>query len=163
MNATEASLQDILIGLQAFQVIHLWIHDWVPLGVLNDVSANDVSAVRSEDSTRRLVIVTLAQSVPYTIGLWFSVQTLAQPYPSWLTKWLWISYGVLFVGQMRAWWVPYLFRAEPARAERYERMFGRTHSFLPKRNGMVPNTVHIRLHVATALTLVALTVRWILR
>jgi len=29
-------------------------------------------------------------------------------------------------------------------------MFGNTHSFLPQRNGMVPNTAHILLHLATA-------------
>jgi hypothetical protein len=35
-------------------------------------------------------------------------------------------------------------------------MFGNTHSFLPQRNGMVPNTAHILLHVATLATLVVL-------
>jgi hypothetical protein len=35
-------------------------------------------------------------------------------------------------------------------------MFGNTHSFLPVRNGLVPNTAHIMLHVCTAATLVVL-------
>jgi hypothetical protein len=35
-------------------------------------------------------------------------------------------------------------------------MFGKTHSFLPVRNGMVPNTAHILLHLATAATLIFL-------
>jgi len=35
-------------------------------------------------------------------------------------------------------------------------MFGNTHSFLPKRNGMVPNTAHILLHLSTASTLLVL-------
>jgi hypothetical protein len=35
-------------------------------------------------------------------------------------------------------------------------MFGNTHSFLPKRTGMVPNTAHILLHVATLATLMVL-------
>jgi hypothetical protein len=63
---------------------------------------------------------------------------------------------VLFVGQMRAWWLPYLFRPEPDRAARYRIMFGNTHSFLPMRNGIVPNTAHILLHIATLLTLLLL-------
>ena len=29
----------VLIFLQAFQVIFLWVHDWLPLGRLNDVAA----------------------------------------------------------------------------------------------------------------------------
>lgn len=141
----------VLIALQAFQVIFLWVHDWIPLGRLNDVPA-----VRREDTPARLVMVTIVQSAPFTIGLFFSALYLGQPYPEWLNKWLWISYGLLLIGQLRAWWVPYLFKAEPARAERYQKMFGNTHTFLPQRNGIVPNTAHILLHLATAATLVVL-------
>jgi hypothetical protein len=67
-----------------------------------------------------------------------------------------ISYGLLFIGQIRAWWIPYLFRPEPERAARYPIMFGKTYSFLPPRNGTVPNTAHILLHLATAATLIVL-------
>jgi hypothetical protein len=145
------SLELILLLLQAFQVLFLWIHDWIPLGRLNDVAA-----VRSQDTTQRLVTVTLVQSVPFTIGLVFSALSFGHPYSHWLLMWLWISYGLLFAGQVRAWWVPYLLRPEPERAARYRIMFGSTHSFLPPHNGIAPNTAHILLHVATAATLVAL-------
>ena len=57
-----------------------------------------------------------------------------------------------FIGQDRAWWISYLFRAEAERATRYRIMCGNTHSFLPQRNGLVPNTVHILLHLLTART-----------
>jgi hypothetical protein len=144
-------LEPILLGLQAFQVVFLWIHDWVPLGRLNDVAA-----VRSQDTPRRLAIVTLVQSVPFTVGLIFSFRYYGYPYPHWLNMWLWISYGALFVGQLRAWWIPYLLKPEPERAERYRKMFGNTHAFLPQHHGMVPNTAHILLHLATALTLLVL-------
>jgi len=141
----------ILLVLQAFQVLFLWIHDWIPLGRLNDVAA-----VRSQDTTGRLVSVTLIQSVPWTIGLCFSLLHWRQPYPGWLYDWLMVSYTLLFLGQIRAWWIPYLLRPEPTRAARYQIMFGNTHSFLPSRNGMVPNTAHILLHLATAATLIFL-------
>lgn len=137
--------------LQAYQVVFLWLHDWIPLGRLNDVKA-----VRSQDTTSRLVSVTLVQSVPFTIGLVFSVAYFGRMYPMWLYWWLWISYGVVFVGEIRAWWIPYLFRVEPKRAARYQIMFGNTHRFLPTRNGLVPNTAHFLLHVATAATLITL-------
>ena len=140
-----------LLALQTFQVLFLWVHDWLPLG-----SLNDVAAVRSQDSTARLVRVTLIQSVPFTIGLIFSLIHFRHPYPGWLDYWLAISYTMLFIGQMRAWWLPYLIRPEPERAARYRIMFGNTHSFLPMRNGLVPNTAHILLHIATLLTLVLL-------
>ena len=79
-------IEMVLLALQAFQVLFLWVHDW----------------------------------------------------------------------QIRAWWIPYLFRAEPERAARYQIMFGKTHSLLPPRNGMVPDTAHILLHSATAVTLIIL-------
>lgn len=140
-----------LLGLQLFQVLFLWLHDWVPVGRLNDVAA-----VRSQDTTLRLVVVTMIQSLPFTIGLVFSALYFGRPYPHWLYMWLCISYGIIFVGQLRAWWVPYLFHPEPERAARHQIMFGKTHRFLPIRNGLVPNTAHIMLHIATAATLVVL-------
>jgi hypothetical protein len=144
----------ILVVLEAFQVIFLWVHDWIPLGRLNDVAA-----VRSQDSLRRLIVVTLIQSLPFTVGLAFSILYFGRSYPHWLYDWIWISYGLLFIGQIRAWWIPYLIHAEPERAARYRVMFGNTHSFLPERNGLVPNTAHILLHLATAATLATFLVK----
>jgi hypothetical protein len=152
--STSNGLEQILLALQAFQVVFLLVHDWIPLGRLNDVAA-----VRGEDTLRRLVIVTLVQSVPWAAGLFFSAWYFGRPYPAWLGMWLWITYALLLVGQIRAWWIPYLFKAEPERAERYQRMFGNTHSFLPERNGLVPNTAHILLHLSTAATLLVLLIR----
>jgi len=55
-----------------------------------------------------------------------------------------------------AWWIPYLFRYEPERAVRYQVMFGATHAFLPERNGIRPNTLHVILHLFTLATLLVL-------
>jgi hypothetical protein len=153
-----STLESALVALQAFQVAFLVLHDWLPLPPLNDVAA-----VRREDPLARLIGVTLVQTVPWAIGLYFSAISLGHPWPGWLGTWLWVTYGLLFVGQLRAWWVPYLAKAEPERAARYQRMFGNTHSFLPHRNGMVPNTAHILLHVATAATLLLLLIRQVSR
>jgi len=46
-------IEVVLLALQVFQVLFLWVHDWIPLGRLNDVGA-----VRSQDTRSRLVIVT---------------------------------------------------------------------------------------------------------
>jgi hypothetical protein len=37
-------------------------------------------------------------------------------------------------------------------------MFGATHAFLPERNGIRPNTLHILLHVSTTALLIVLAV-----
>jgi len=141
----------LLIALQATHVAFLWLHDWAPIPPLNDVKA-----ARTADSTAHLARTTLLQSVPYTVGLIFSLIELHAGFQTWLWCWLWISYVALFMGELRAWWIPYLLKAEPTRAVRYRTLFGATHSFLPERNGMKPNTLHIVLHVITAATLIVL-------
>ncbi|HVI05199.1 MAG TPA: hypothetical protein VM711_03790 [Sphingomicrobium sp.] len=141
----------LLVTLQAVQVVILWTHDWVPLGRLNDVAA-----IRRHDSLGRLIWVTLLQSVPFTVLLFYSIQFLQTGYSHSLRTWLWIGYGVLFLGELRAWWIPYLLRAEPDRALRYREMFGGTYSFLPERNGLTPNALHCILHVTTLATVIEL-------
>ena len=129
----------LLVALQALQVAILWTHDWVPLGRLNDVPA-----VRRADSHGRLVRVTLIQSLPYTISLIASADCLlsGRVWPHWLWNWLWVSYAVLFAGELTSWWVPYLLQPQHKRVQRYQAMFGSTHAFLPKHHGIVPNTLH---------------------
>ena len=141
----------VLIFLQAIQVAILWLHDWVPLGRLNDVAK-----VQAQDRRVRLVRVTLIQSLPFTIGLVASITYAQTEHPSWVWSWLWISYALLFAGELRAWWWPYLIRPDPVRAARYRAMFGHTAAFLPEHNGIVPNALHTILHAVTAVTLIVL-------
>ncbi|MBB2198299.1 MAG: hypothetical protein ABF479_09670 [Gluconacetobacter sp.] len=137
----------MLLFLQAFQVGILWLHDWIPLGRLNDVRA-----VRAADGTMRLMLTTVVQSVPFTLCLFFTARCGLGPVPLSLRQDLLLCYGILLTGEVRAWWWPYLVQANPFRAARYQRLFGRTHAFLPHRHGIVPNTLHVVLHAATAAT-----------
>jgi hypothetical protein len=147
-------VETVLVTLQTFHVLFLGLHDWIPLGRLNDVAA-----VRSEISPRNLFIATIIQTSFFAVGLFFSISYFGRSYPTWLNYWLWISYTILFIGEMEAWWIPYLVRPYPKRAARYQKMFGTTHSFLPRRNDIVPNTAHVFLHLATATTLLVLMLR----
>jgi hypothetical protein len=151
MNPPHPVLQAVLLALQLFQVAFLWLHDWLPLGRLNDVAA-----IRLQDTLTRRLIVTLIQGIPWTLGLIGSLRHVGQRYPHALILYLWISYGILFYGELRAWWIPYLVHPDPVRAQRYQLLFGNTHSLLPARNGLVPNTLHTLLHLATAATLLTL-------
>jgi hypothetical protein len=103
-----------------------------------------------------LIANTLIAGGLFAFGLGTSIRYYGSMYPFWLQRWLFVSYGLLFLGELRAWWIPYLVHAEPQRTARYQAMFGRTHSFLPVRNGIVPNTLHIILHAATFATLLLL-------
>jgi hypothetical protein len=64
--------------------------------------------------------------------------------------------GVLFLGLLRAWWIPYLVLPDRERAARYQIIFANTHSFLPRRNGMAPNTLHVLFHLSVVATLILL-------
>ena len=141
----------LLVIVQSLSVLFLWTHDWIPLGRLNDIAA-----VRRADSTARLITITIIQSLPFTVLLVLSAAHLGKPWPHGLTLALWIAYSVLLAGELRGWWWPYLVQPDPARAARYRAMFGRTHAFLPVRNGLVPNTAHVALHACTVLTLILL-------
>jgi len=145
-------LIDLLIGLQTFVVAFIALHDWVPLGRLSDLSA-----VHAADSRARLVIVTLLSTLPFAVGLTETVAH-AERLPGWLMIYLWISYGLLAMGALRAWWIPYLLVEDARRSARYQAMFGRTHGFLPVHNGIRPNTLHVVLHLVILAVIAVLAV-----
>jgi hypothetical protein len=140
--------------LQAMVVAFLLFHDWIPLGRLNNLAA-----IRSEDTLPRRLFVTLLPALPAALGLFYSARYFGRSYPDWLEMLLWITYGIFILGMLRAWWIPYLLRPDPDRAARYQIIFAGTHSFLPRRNGMAPDTLHTLFHLVTVATLVLLFVR----
>ena len=141
-----------LLMLQGFCVAHLMLHDWVPLGRLNNIAA-----VRAVDSPTKRVLVTLLSALPFLLVFVFCCEyASAHAWPGWVVTWLWGAYGILFAGELLAWWVPYFGRVQPERVARYQVMFGGTHAFLPERNGITPNTLHVVLHLATLGILVLL-------
>lgn len=145
------TITEVLLAFQIFHVLFLLLHDWVPLG-----SLNDVQAIRNVDSFRKRLAVTLVSAAAFIFCLYASVVHLGRVYPEWLLWWLWCSYGLLFLGELRAWWIPYLLVPDEDRAARYQALFGNTQSFLPARNGIRPNTLHIILHLTTLALLAVL-------
>jgi hypothetical protein len=141
MSGPAAGLIKIAIGLQAYVALFVALHDWVPLGRLNDVKA-----VHAVEPRGRLIVTTVLSTLPFAFG---TAESLAHVsgFPDWLKIFLWICYGVAAYGLLRTWWAPYLLFSEPERALRYQAMHGRTHAFLPHRNGMRPNTLHVTVHL----------------
>ena len=143
--------RSFLLWLQIFQVAILLLHDWIPLPPLNDLKA-----VRQENSLQALALGTLVSSLFQSVGLVFSFLHWKSGWPHWLYIYLLAAYGFLFVGELQAWWIPYLLRPQPKRAARYQAMFANTFAFLPARNGIRINTLHFVLHAATLATLLLL-------
>jgi hypothetical protein len=140
-----------LIALQGVQVAFL-LHDWIPMGRLTNREA-----VRSSDSTGKLLGVTLLSALPF--ALVFAVSCAcwnAMRWPMWLQTWLWYTYGATLLGIIFAWWGPYLLWHSPERSERYKIRFAGTMKFLPERNGFAPDTLHVLYHLCVIGTLVLL-------
>jgi hypothetical protein len=146
---------DAFLACQLFVVLFIALHDWIPLG-----SLNNLKGVHSADSGGELIVVTALSTLPFAIGLVGSAYYASTRFPTWLVWLLWITYGGAMYGMLRTWYVPYLLVAEPARVTRYQKMFLHTHAFLPTRNGIAPNTLHVVFHAvltATVVLLVSLT------
>jgi hypothetical protein len=141
-------MQYALITCQAVVVIFLVLHDWVSLGKLNNLAG-----IRAADSRKRRALTTALSALPFAAVLVVSVMFAQVVYPIWLLWWLWGTYLACACGILRAWWIPYLGVADLDRAKRYGIRFAGTHSFLPERNGIRPDSLHVAFH---ALVLVIL-------
>jgi hypothetical protein len=146
---------EVLIGLQCMVVLFVGLHNWIPLGTLNDVKA-----VRTVFPTGKLVVTTLTNFIPASIGLAGSVYyfSMGRGFAEWLIWYLWIFYLLACYGSLSSWWIPYLYRADPERVARDRVMYANTHSFLPERNGVRPNTLHVLFDVLTLAILAVLAV-----
>lgn len=131
----------LLIGL-IFIFLLMIVHDFVPLGPFNDVEA-----ILNDRPLKELIFVTVVnagQILLIIIGVLFFI---GKKYPIIIKLWLIIHQSCIFIGALIAWWIPYIFGiGAEQRAERYQEMFGNTHSFLPIMNGIVPNTIYTIFH-----------------
>jgi hypothetical protein len=136
-----------LLG-QFLVVLFIALHDWIPLGRLSNLEG-----IRATDTLGKRVIGTVLSTLPFAASFGGSLYYARTRFPVWLMWTLWITYGIACYGILRSWWIPYLFGQDPVRAERYQIRFSDTHAFLPPRNGIRPDTLHIGFHVIFAATL----------
>ncbi|MGH8316466.1 MAG: hypothetical protein ACREUL_00605 [Steroidobacteraceae bacterium] len=141
-----------LLACQLYVVLFIALHDWIPLGTLNNLAG-----IRAVDTTSKRLVTTFLSTLPFAIAFTASVYHAAAGFPTWLMCWLWISYGAAVYGMLRAWWLPYLVIKDPIRAARYQTRFAHTHAFLPVRNGIRPDTLHVTFHAVIVTLMVLLT------
>jgi hypothetical protein len=144
-----------LLG-QVLVTLFIGLHDWVPLGRLNNLGG-----IRAVDPLGKRVWTTAWSVLPFAVGLGGCFYYGSGRYPQWLWWVLWVTYGLGLYGLLRAWWLPYLFGTDPARAERYKVRFAGTHAFLPERHGMRPDTLHFCFHIVLVTTMALLVARTI--
>jgi len=90
-----------LLALQCFVVLFVALHNWIPLGTLNNVRG-----VRAEFPTGKLLLTTLINFAPVAIGLAATAFYFGRACPAWVFWWLWITYGLACYGSFTAWWRP---------------------------------------------------------
>ena len=129
-------------------LVFMLVHDWVPLGSLNDIEA--VKAVNTEDELIRTTVINAGSIL---IVIIITLLFVGKRYPKWARAWLIIHLLSILVMAMMAWWIPYFYGASDVLITRYGVLFGNTHVFLPERNGITPNTIHVIFHSILLMTL----------
>ena len=147
-------MQHALVICQIVTVLFLAFHDWVPLGTLNNVTG-----LRAVDTRRKLLISTIVSTLPFAAVLFACIRYIDGYFPVWLLWWLWATYLACAYGILRAWWIPYLGNPDPGRSARYRVRFAGTHGFLPVRNGIRPDSLHVAFHALVILILIMLAFR----
>jgi hypothetical protein len=144
---------EVLIALQGLVVLFVGLHNWIPVG-----SLNDLQGVREVFPTGKLVMTTLTNLVPAAIGLGGSIYYFSMGWRlgGWLIWYLWAFYLLACYGSLKAWWIPYFAGTNAERVARERTMYAQTHAFLPERNGVRPNTLHVAFDVLTVAILAVL-------
>ena len=131
----------IFITVQITLLLFMALHDIIPVPPLNDIDtlARDhslLSRCLNGLINSIFVIIPLALTIYYMPNL-----------PFWAVCTCVVFYGILTVGTVFAWWVPYLFGSSATHKQEFM-MFKNTHHFLPARgDNVIPNTLHVLLHL----------------
>jgi len=124
-------------------LLFMIVQDLIPLGALNDIEA-----IASVESFNETIVTTLIGTVQIILILTGVLLFMGKKYPLLVKIWLFVHPSFILLGAIMSWWVPYLFgTGTEEKIERFNIMFGNTHSFLPVMNGMVPNTLHTLFHL----------------
>ncbi|MBA3237357.1 MAG: hypothetical protein H0T62_03280 [Parachlamydiaceae bacterium] len=130
-------LQCILFFFMAF-------HDWVDVPPFTNLEA-----LRKAHSFKFRLIGSFINASLILTPILVTLLYIASVLPFWARILFILIYGLITVGTITAWWIPYFggsywMHGSKAGFEEYRD----THSFLPQReNNVIPNTLHVILHL----------------
>lgn len=130
--------------LQCVLFFFMALHDWIDIPPFTDLAA-----LKKVHSFKFRLISSLVNASLVMIPIIITIFYLSSLFPLWAILLFIIIYGLLTIGTIAAWWIPYLggrywIHGNKAGFEEYRN----THSFLPKRGeNVVPNTLHVILHI----------------
>ncbi len=131
------------ILLQFLLLLFMLFHDWVPV-----VPFNDIEALKISDSTFYRLLGSVINGLTVLIPLIITLNYYQKPsMPSSAVITLISFYFLLTVGTILSWWTPYFFGSSQKHKQAFNK-FKNTHHFLPERgDNIIPNTLHIVLHL----------------
>ena len=133
-----------------FILLFMIVQDLVPLGALNDIEA-----IASVESFNEIIVTMLIGAVKKLRILCGVVLFICKIYTLFVIIWLLVHPTCILLGAIMSWWIPYLLgTGTEEKVERFNIMFGNTHSFLPIMNGIVPNTLHTMFHLVLLICII---------
>ncbi len=131
------------ILLQFVLLIFMICHDWIPIPPFNDIEALKIT----NGSMHRLlgsaingatVLIPFIITIPYYRQQYMSLSDAVTVVSFYLP---------LTIGTILSWWTPYFFGSSQKHKQAFSK-FKNTHHFLPKRgDNVIPNTLHVLLHL----------------
>ncbi len=139
--ATMDTLIITFILIQTILLVIMPLHDWVHLPPLTDVhELKKHHSITDRLITSIIFAITIATPLLLTILYRSSL-------PLWVIITLVLIYGMISLGTVFSWWIPYLF-GSPAQHKTAFAEYRFTHRFLPARDdNVIPNTFHVILHL----------------
>ncbi len=86
-----------LLLCQLYVVLFIALHDWLPLGRLNNLAG-----IRAVDTKQQLLRTTILSALPFAVGFIGSAYYSSTHFPMWLLWVLWITYLAGLYGMQRA-------------------------------------------------------------
>jgi len=131
-----------LTALTAIFLVYVLIHDWVPLGPLNDIERQREQPL----STR--ILVEIGNVLPIVVLLTLSLLFPTGPLPAGAAIYAGLYIVAFAVLAWLSWYRPYLRGSTPAREAAAAHEYGRTIQVLrPRANRIRPNLMHVILHL----------------
>lgn len=130
------------IFLQTSLFLLMIVHDWVSFYPLNDIAT-----LRRYHSKRELFMGSCINGGMVMVPLLISLYGYIYVFTHRMSLILFLLYGILTVGTMCAWWIPYIFGSSDAHKLGFKE-YSNTHHFLPPRGtNLTPNSLHVIIHI----------------
>jgi len=131
----------LFVIIQIILLLFMTFHDWIHLPPLTDIREIEKHSTITGRVINSIIFFFLI-FIPLSLTLFY------QPnFPCWVLGVIVFIYGLLSLGTIFSWWMPYIRGSSQEHKEGFKE-YRNTHHFLSARgDNVVPNTLHVILHV----------------